>query len=120
MIVRVTGYDFYATFFQSFAECLGVLQNLLLILFKFRLKCFLEAHCFCCDHMHKRSSLDSREYCFVKVELLIHLIAGEDHTASGSSQCLMRRSRRHMRIRDRLGWSPAATRPAICAISTIK
>ena len=50
-----------------------------------------------------RAALDAREYGFVKVELLIHFIAGEDHAAARSSQCLMRGRCRHMRVRDRAG-----------------
>src|SRR5699024_952027 len=106
VIVCITGHDLHTALLESLAECLGILHDLLLILPKLRLERFPEAHCLCRDHMHQRSALDSREYCLVEVKLLIHLVAGEDHSPARSAECLVGRCRRHMGVRDR-AWMKA-------------
>ena len=31
---------------------------------------WVETYCLCSDHMHQRTALNSREYCFIKIEFL--------------------------------------------------
>ena len=100
MIVCSTGYDLNSTIHQSLAECLCVVNNILLVNLKFRLQCLFEADCLGCDHMHQWSALNTREDCFVKVILVRNFLTAQNHSASRSAQCLMRRCRHYMSIRN--------------------
>ena len=48
--------------------------------------------------MHQRAALDTGENSLIKVVLFIHRIAGEDQSASGSSQGLVGGGSHHIRI----------------------
>ena len=76
VIVCSTGYDLNSTIHQSLAECLCIVNDILLVYFKLRLKCLFKADCFRCDHMHQRSALDSRENSFVKVIFVCDFLTG--------------------------------------------
>ena len=98
MIVCSTGYDLNSTIHQSLAECLCVVNNILLVNLKFRLQCLFEADCLSCDHMHQWSALNTWEDCFVKVILVRNFLTAQNHSASRSAQCLVCRGRHNVCI----------------------
>ena len=85
MVIGSAGNNVDVSGKKTFAKCLCVLYNILLIYFEIIAQCFLEANCLCGDDMHQRSALDARENGFVEVILLRCFLVGHDHTASGSS-----------------------------------
>ena len=103
MVVCTIGYDLDATVLQTVAQCLCVIYNTLLICLEAVLQCLFEAYGFCCDDMHQRSTLNTREYGFVEVEVIfLHGFFGyQDHTASRSAQCFVCRSGNDVCIVDR-------------------
>ena len=101
MVICISRNNLNSACFQTVTECFRIFNNLLHICFILRLKCFLEANCLTGDHMHQRTSLNSREYSFVEIEFLIHLFAAHDHSTSWSTECLMCCCCCHMRIRNR-------------------
>ena len=51
--------------------------------------------------MHQRTSLASREHCFIEIELFVHLFTAHDHASPWTAQRLVGRCRRHMCIGNR-------------------
>ena len=78
VIVCSTGYDLNSTIHQSLAECLCVVNNILLVNLKFQPQCLLEADCLGPDHMHQWSALNTREDCFVKVILVRNFLTAQN------------------------------------------
>ena len=101
MIICSSGYNLHSTVHQSLTECLCIFDDLFLIFCEFRLQGFFEAYRFSCDHVFQWSSLDSREYSFIKVEFICCFLITEDQTASWSAQCLMCRRCCDICVRDR-------------------
>ena len=91
VVICTAGYDLDTAVHQSFAKCLCVIYDTVLIGLEAILKCLFEANSFGSNDMHQRSTLDSREYCFIEVEVIfLHgLFGNKDHTASWSTQCFM-------------------------------
>ena len=89
MIVCTTGYDLDISVHQSLAKCLCIINDRFSVCFEIIGKSFLEADCFCCDHMHQRTALDTRENCLVEIIFICCFLIAEDHTATWSAQCLM-------------------------------
>ena len=101
MIVGASRYDPDTAVHQSFAQRLRIVDDVLLVHLELRLQCFLEADCLRRDHMHQRTSLDSREDRLVKVVLVCCFLIAENHSAARSAQSLVRGRCHDIRIRDR-------------------
>ena len=100
MIIGAVGDNVYATLHQSITECSAVLYYLFLINTEFWLQSFLEADCLSCDHMHQRTTLNTWENSFIKVEFLSNFIAAQDHTTSWATQGLVSGSGCYMCVWD--------------------
>ena len=88
MIVCSATYQIETFVKHCLCKCFRIFDHLLLIFFEFRFQSFSETDGLCSNNMHQRSSLCSRENGFVDrfcVFLFTH-----DHTASRTSECLMR------------------------------
>jgi len=48
--------------------------------------------------MHQRAALNAGENSFIKIEFLVGFLVAEDHTASGSAQCLVGGGGHYIRI----------------------
>ena len=88
MVIRSTTYQMEAFCNQCICKCFRVIHYLLLILFELWFQCLSEADSFCCNNMHQRTTLSSREDCFVNCFCMFFLT--HDYSASWSSQCLVR------------------------------
>ena len=100
MIVCATGNNINSSLLKPFAKCLRILNDHLCIVLKFRLKRFFETYCLGSDHVHQRTTLDSRKYCFVKIKLLGSGRITEDHTPSWSTKCFVSGGGSHICIRN--------------------
>ena len=101
MIIRAPGYNLDIPGLQTLAQCLCIISHILHICLKVIRQGFFKTYRFRCYHMHERPTLDPRENCLVKVILISHFLAGHNHTATGSTQCLVGCCGSHMRIRNR-------------------
>ena len=74
VIVRTAGHDLDISCKQSFAQCLCIVNDSLLIFLEIIGERFLEANCLGSDHMHQRTALNTREDRFVEVIFLSGLL----------------------------------------------
>ena len=87
MVVGAAGYQTEAFIGQRFGKCLCVVDDLLLVCFKFRLDApSPEANCFGSDDMLQWTALCAREYSLV--DLFCQSFLAQDQTASWTAQGL--------------------------------
>ena len=98
MIVRTTGNNFNSAAHQSVTESLCIINNVLLVNLEVVAQSFLEADCLCRNHMHQRTALDAGENSLVEVVFFCCFLVAQNHTASGSAECLVGCGGDHIRI----------------------
>ena len=104
---------------QPVGEDPGAGEGALLPLAEGRLGCELERHGLGRDDVLQRAALLAGEH--RGVELLGQLGGGQDDAAAGAAERLVRGGGDDVGVRHRAtGCRPAATRPAKCAMSTIR
>ena len=90
MIICTTSQQLKAPFYQCICQSRRILADLCLISLKLWLQCLSKTNRLRCYHMLQRTSLTSREDCLVKVILFCRFLIGQNHSASGTTQCLVR------------------------------
>ena len=100
MIVCTTGYNRNTSLHKACSKCLSIHKNLFLIILEVITECFLQCNSLCCDYMHQRAALSTRENSRIQF-LCIFFCTAENHTASWSAKCLMGCCCNNMCIRDR-------------------
>ena len=85
MIIRAAGHDFNFSFHKAAAERLSIVDNTLLIGFKFLRKRLLKAYRLCRDDMHQRAALGAGEDCLVKIKFIRRFLICKYQSASGAS-----------------------------------
>ena len=97
MVVRSARNQIHTMFLQRSRHSFCVFHNLSDIFFVSRLQCFLEANSFRRDNVHQRTTLNTGENSLIN--LLGILCFAHNHTASGTTQCLMGSGCHKIRIR---------------------
>ena len=71
MIIGSAGYNLDASADQTFAKCLRVINDALLVKLELIRESFLEADCLAGNYMHQRTTLDTGENSLIEVETFI-------------------------------------------------
>ena len=101
MIVRSAGKDFDAAVHQIPGKGLRVVDDVLRVDFELRFQSFAVADGLCCDDVHQRAALQTREDGLVDLVVHSKIVGGHDHAAARSAQCFVRGAGRHVGVRDR-------------------
>ena len=117
VVVRAAGDEPVAAVRELLGKRLCVCHDLPLVGVEFRRERLLERDRLGGDDVHERAALHAGEDGLV--DLLRVLLLAEDEPAPGSPQRLVGRRRHKLRVGNGLGWMPAATSPAIWAMSTM-
>ena len=98
VIICSAGYKVKAFIQKSQGQSLCVFYNSVLICLEFGSECFTEANGLCSNYMHKRSALNTGEYCLVYLLCKLFVIA-HDKTASRTAESFVRGSCHNIGIR---------------------
>ena len=101
VVVGTAGNELEALRHHSVGECLTVLHDLLLIGLELRLQCFAEADGLAGDDVLEWAALAAWEDILVKLEAFCGLCTGQDETATWSTEGLVGRRGRHVRVWNR-------------------
>ncbi|MNI42652.1 hypothetical protein D3C73_969530 [compost metagenome] len=87
MVVSTAGHKVKAFADERFGQYFSVFHNVFCICFKRRLQCFTKSYCFGSDHVHKWSTLCTREYRFI--DSCCPRLTAQNHTAARSAKCFV-------------------------------
>ncbi|MPM95524.1 hypothetical protein SDC9_142679 [bioreactor metagenome] len=96
MIIGPAGHDPKALIGECVAQCLGILDDLLLIFCKLRTGGFLKSHRLGGDNVHQRTALHTREHSLVN--FFSKGLLAQDKTAPWAAQGFMGRGSDKIRV----------------------